>query len=768
MKIASSLIIGLSLMGFDASGKEGALPKRKRLVVAKDGRTDFKIVVSRAFSPSTRHGAEELRDYVEKMSNVTLPIVTDDMPMGEHEIVLGRSSHLDQLPVAVDWDALGDEGYILQTVGDHLVIAGGALRGNLYGVYGLLEDHLGCRWFTPAIERIPKADPLVIPPLFETQVPALEYREPFVCDCFDGDWCARNRMNSSSGRLEEKHGGKVTYFGFVHTFNSLVPPEEYFEKHPDYFSLIDGKRIKERTQLCCTNDDVVKIVTEEVKKRMREHPEATVFSVSQNDWGNYCQCEKCQALASREGSQMAPVLTLVNKVAEAVAEEFPGKIVDTLAYQWTRKPPRMMRPLPNVVVRLCSIECCFSHPLDACNSEQNQAFVRDLEAWAKMCNRLWVWDYTTSFSHYLVPFPNLRILDDNIRLFVNNNVRGVFEQNVYNTLSGELSPLIGYMMAKFLWNPDYDENLAMDEFLEGVYGQAAGPMRKYIDLLHDKVEKENVHVSIFSFGPSDPFFSVKFLEKADRYWDQAEKKVKKDPELLRRVQIARMCLDYVFLEKARQGDLSGYKMDHKRLRVSPPRGLDVRVNRYLNAVDRSGLTRLTEWQELDKVSYASEVKALALDKDFERLEPVKIGGIERGVGLSIFEGKWDALPDYAVLVPQKEKTVDAIVLPEELEGGEYFGLRFKGVLEVPRKGLYSFILRSNDGSALWVKGEKIVDNDGLHGARTAVGHIGLSKGLYPLQVDFFQEGGGVEFDLTWEGPGLKRQSIEPKLLWHRE
>jgi len=591
MMIISSLVLGLSVMSLDGESKPRPTPKGKRIFLVKDGRSNHKIVVSREASPSTRHAAQELRLYVEKMTGVTLPMITDDMPMGDHEIVLGRSRHLEKLPVVVDWTALGDEGYLLQTLGNHLIIAGGELRGNLYGVYGLLQDHLGCRWFTPTIEKVPSLTSLRIPPLEETRVPVLEYREPFVFECFDGDWCARNRMNSSSGRLEERHGGKITYFGFVHTFNTLVPPEKYFAEHPEYFSLVDGKRIQDHTQLCCTNEDVIQIVIQEVRRWMREHPEATVFSVSQNDWGNYCQCEACQALAQREDSQMAPVLSLVNKVAGAVAAEFPDKIVDTLAYQWTRKPPRMMRPLPNVVIRLCSIECCFSHPLATCDSEENRAFTRDLEAWANMCNRLWVWDYTTSFSHYLVPFPNLRVLDDNIRLFVKNHVTGIFEQNVYNTAGGELSPLIGYMMARFLWDPEYDEDLAMNEFLEGVYGPAAKPIRKYLDLLHDKAEKENKHVNIFAFGPLDPFFSQDLLKSADRLWDQAEKRARKDAEILERVQIARMCLDYVFLERGREEDLT-----------------EERVERYLHAIDRSGLTRLTEWQELDRAAYAAKLR----------------------------------------------------------------------------------------------------------------------------------------------------------------
>ena len=212
-----------------------------------------------------------------------------------------------------------------------------------------------------------------------------------------------------------------------------MPPEKYFDEHPEYFSLVQGRRRKDQSQLCCTNPDVIRICTEAIREAMRQQPQATVFSVSQNDWDNHCECPNCQELARAEGSQMAPVLQLVNRVAEAVEKEFPDKIVETLAYQWTRRPPKTMRPRPNVVIRLCSIECCFSHPLATCDGKANKAFRADLEAWAKVAPRLWVWDYATDFRHYLLPFPNQRVRGPNVRFYVAHNVKGIFEQDTYDT-----------------------------------------------------------------------------------------------------------------------------------------------------------------------------------------------------------------------------------------------------------------------------------------------------------------------------------------------
>ncbi|KKL12661.1 hypothetical protein LCGC14_2533520 [marine sediment metagenome] len=86
------------------------------------------------------------------------------------------------------------------------------------------------------------------------------------------------------------------------------------------------------TQLCCTNENVIRLCIEGIRRAMRGQPDAFVFSVSQNDWHNYCECDNCRTLAEQEDSQMAPVLQLVNRVAEAVETEFPDKVVETLAY----------------------------------------------------------------------------------------------------------------------------------------------------------------------------------------------------------------------------------------------------------------------------------------------------------------------------------------------------------------------------------------------------------------------------------------------------
>jgi len=573
------------------------------LVLAEKGKSAYSIVVSDAASVSTKHAAEELQAFLEQITGAKLPIVSDRQPMQAREIILGNNAHLAKLKTNIDFKSLGAEGYVIRTVGQRLLIAGGEPRGNLYGVYGLLEDHLGCRWFAPSVNRIPRRERLIVGPIDDRQVPALEYREPFTYDCFDGDWCVRNRVNSSSGRLQAKHGGKIRFGSgfFCHTFNRLVPPGKHFDKHPEYFSLVKGKRLKERSQLCCTNEEVIRLCTEGILAAMREQPDAFAFSVSQNDWHNYCECDRCQTLAAKEGSQMAPVLHLVNRVAEAVEKPFPDKAVETLAYQWTRKAPKQMRPRPNVIIRLCSIECCFSHALAECDGKANRAFCEDAQAWSKVCDRLWVWDYVTDFRHYLLPFPNQFVRNDNIRFYVQHNVKGIFEQDTYNTPHSELAELGGYMTAKFLWNPDYDEETAMSEFLAAYYGKGAVPVRKYIDLIHDRVRRENIHVNIWA-GPESPHLTDELLIQADALWQQAATKTADEPPVQRRVKLSRMSIDYAILERARLQAAKKLPANAALMALAKRRFAP-----FFETFRGSSLTRIREWNLVDKEDYQKKL-----------------------------------------------------------------------------------------------------------------------------------------------------------------
>jgi len=527
----------------------------RNVFLANKHETEYVIVVGNDCSKSEMHADDEISYFLKQITGASFLIVTDKSDIRDKEIIVGQNLHFKKLKIDLSEDMIGNEGFIIKTLGQKLVIAGSPVRGTLYGVYTFLEDFLGCRWFTDDVSRIPKREVVELPQIDILKKPVLEYREPFFRSYPDADWHARNKCNGNSTLLNEIHGGKISYYPFVHTFNDIISPDEYFDDHPEYFSEVNGVRLKERTQLCLTNPEVLEIAKKKVRQWIIENPNVSIISVSQNDWYNYCQCENCRELDEREESHMGTMLWFVNQIAESIEKDFPDVAIDTLAYQYTRKPPKTLRPRPNVIIRLCSIECCFSHPFTECNKAlhikkledgmQSGSFKDDVINWGKICDRLYVWDYVVNFVQNLIPHPNFKVLQPNIKFLVENNVVGIFAQgNSFKGKYGELNLLKRYILAKLLWDPDYDVDTGINEFLVGYYGMSAVAMRKYFDLLHEQVN-DDMHLGIYE-PPTASYLTKEFLDEADKIFDEAEMLADND-EILKRVKTARLSIDYVKL-----------------------------------------------------------------------------------------------------------------------------------------------------------------------------------------------------------------------------
>ena len=502
----------------------------------------YQIVTPDEASASEAHAARELQWHLEAMTGELLRVVRAADADRRYPIVVGKSEMLARRGLLLDFDSLGAEGIRVLTDGPALILAGNQ-RGVLYAVYTFLEDHCGCRWFTSDCTTIPKTGTVRIKDLDEVYIPPFEYRDTDYPNCRAPEFGVRNRLNGLYSQANAQWGGHIKYRGFVHTFNHLVPPARYFAEHPEYYSEIKGVRVgPDRTQLCLTNPEVLRIATETVKRWIQESPDCQIISVSQNDWHNYCQCPACTALAEREGSQAGPLLHFVNAIADAVREEHPDVLIDTLAYQYTRKPPKYVKPRSNVAVRLCSIECCFVHSLEECPF--NRTFVADIEGWNAICRRLHVWDYVINYAHTIQPFPNLYVIRPNIEFFRDHGVTGIYEEANYFSKGGELAELRTYLIAKTLWNPSYDTDRAIDEFVRAYYGPAAPHIRAYIDLIHGSVcsDKER-HVRIYS-PPGAYLDDERTLARAERLFDRAEAAVAGDEILGHRVRVARLPIQY--------------------------------------------------------------------------------------------------------------------------------------------------------------------------------------------------------------------------------
>ncbi len=519
-----------------------AAGKRVEHVLFEKGATDYAIVVGADASESEKWASGELQHWLKEVSGADFPVVSDAGPARDHEIVVGFNGRAQALLGGEAPDPL-DESFSYRNVGPAVVIAGGSARGTMYGVMTFLERELGCRWYTPQAAVTPKKDRFAFDYLRHGEAPGVRVRNDFYFEAFEPIWAARNKINGAM-TYREQPGGLECYWA-VHTFYQFMPPTEFFEEHPEYYSLIGGERRHDRTQLCLTNPEVFEIVVDRLTKVMRESPEYLIYSVSQNDWTNPCECDACRAIVEREGSESGPIIWFVNQVAERVEPEFPDKFVGTLAYSYTRKPCKTLRPRQNVVVRLCSIECCFAHPLAEC--PENESFISDIHQWASIAPHLYIWDYVVNFSHYVMPYPNFRALQSNVRTFRDNHAIGIMEQAAYQSRGGEFAELRAYVLAKLLWDPECNVEDAINNFMYGYYGRSGQHVRRYFDLLHGQLTADtHIHLGL---NPDDPLFTDEFIRQADAVFDQAEA-VADTEEIRQRVEMARLPLMYLKCKRA--------------------------------------------------------------------------------------------------------------------------------------------------------------------------------------------------------------------------
>jgi hypothetical protein len=544
------------------------------LTLAENSQSSYHIVLPRQPSTVEEKAAEELSLWLYEMTGAAIPIVREgNADLDGHVISVGATEHAKRL--GSDSATLGLDGYRIAVGGNALAIAGGSRRGVLNGVYALLEEDLGCRWYLPGRENavIPRNPTLRFRPVPRTFLPPFELLRCVHYSDVVGDvnWNLRNRTFHWGPKVNAEWGGYAKWVpSFAHTYNRYLPPSRYFPKHPDYYALIGGKRVKQ--QFCPTHPAVVSTVIEKAKAWLAETPDAVFLDVSPNDGGGACHCPRCQALIDREGTEMAPLLRLVNKVADAIRPNHPHVHVTTLAYLNTVVPPKTFGPRPNVVPWLCTDAHAWSFS-DLFVWETNRSSGA-MTAWhTRWQAPFLVWDYPSQFRGGVVNF-NLPTIGPNLRWYVKHGAEGILFQTAHNENRGiDHSYQRCWVFAKLGWDPDLDTRALVRDFNWGFYGVAAPHVLAYDDMLWSAWEawhEENVTgtrwdvtVARQEKRPGRAWTTIKeddaFWREAARHFDAAEKSVTEDPVLRQRVRTARLPLVLRTLEQGPQGDVEAYK-----------------------------------------------------------------------------------------------------------------------------------------------------------------------------------------------------------------
>ena len=543
--------------------------------IAENGESNFHIVNHQYSDETVRYAASELQKYLLAATNAAIPYYSDRCPMRGPEIRIGA----DVRGETSEETDLHDEGFRIRGDGEHITVTGKTSRGVLYGVYRFLEIFCGFRCFTKDIETINKTDVLEIELDEITEEPFFEFRDAYFRNAFDGGFASKNHLNSGLCDLSKAKGGRVKWFNFHHSFCDLVPENEYFESHPEYFSEIDGKRTK-NSQLCLTNPEVAQIAENTLRKWIKNNPECKVFSVAQNDNKLRCTCRKCAALEKAEGSPSGPIIHFVNKIADSIKNDYPDILLHTFAYQYSLPAPKNAVARDNVIVRLCSIDCRYDKPFEILaeeNPDGSEAeFVNALKEWKNHASRLYVWDYAVNFENYLQPFLHFDSLTENIRFFRRAGVIGLLEQGNFAYGGGACcDDLKAYIISRLLWNPDTDTEDETKRFINAVYGKEAGKyVAEYVETM--KTACTLAPLSIYQ-NPDAEYLNDRLIDKSDALFKKATASSETD-EICRRIE--REYLAIRFLQLARS------EINAK--------GRTENIENFFNDVKKFGLTEIME------------------------------------------------------------------------------------------------------------------------------------------------------------------------------
>lgn len=506
-------------------------------VITKDGKPTSRILADTT-KKVDREAATILQTFVERISGAQLPIINRDVKAKKGDIIIGEGAT----------DGLTEDGFRLQTASNGtLQISSGGDKGLIYGAITLLEKYLGVDYFAADYYTFTPNKSITLPVIDDAQNPAFRFRQVnnygYATDSIYRHW-----MRTEDPK--EEFAGNL----WVHTFNHLLPSDVYGKSHPEYYALINGERRPGRaSQWCLNNDELFEIVAARIDSIFAANPDCQTISVSQND-GNYtnCHCEKCSAVDEYEGALSGNFIRFVNRLAE----RRPDKQFSTLAYLFTMQPPKHVKPLPNVNIMLCDIDC--KREVALTDNASGQDFMQAIEGWSKISNNIYVWDYGINFDNYLSPFPNFPILQKNIQIFKEHGAT-MHHSQIASARGGDFAEMRTYMISKLMWNPYLDADSLMHHFMDGYYGAAAPYIYQYEKMLEGALLASDKELWIYDspITHKEGMLNAKCLKRYNELFDTAEAAVADSKEHLDHVRMARLPLQYSELEFARKDGLGG-------------------------------------------------------------------------------------------------------------------------------------------------------------------------------------------------------------------
>lgn len=480
--------------------------------------------------------ARDLQYHLQKISGREFPISSQKTGDGLSFFVgSGFFPELDAKAAA-----LGPEGWMIVSVPEGLLLTGSnetvpKLAGVDHAVSLFLEEVAGVRWIWPGKsgEVIPQNASLPIPQLNRSGVPQFRRRELM------GGYTrfqAKERNQELAEWNRRTRQGNQLNANFGHAWASVMPPKKYFEAHPEWYSLVNGKRID--AQLCISNPQL----RDEFVKNLLALPgnqKLDIVSVSANDGYGFCECELCRA----KGDTNAAYWDFVNDIAQRVKVLRPGLGIGTFAYTYSRQPPKKIKKLPdNVYLSMTSYATQLMLP------EGRKEYVDFVNSWKSKGVKIVMREYWG--MHYWLDLPVVypHEIADEIKIGAEAGLMGAYGETGKNFATQAPNY---YMLTHLLWNPQGDPKAILNDFY-ATFGPAEKGVREYYETMEKAVNrgwgKQGMAPGyVVLVNNYHAIFDQQTLAAAKAKLDAAQKAAGNDAALAERVAFIRRGYDYTVL-----------------------------------------------------------------------------------------------------------------------------------------------------------------------------------------------------------------------------
>lgn len=519
----------------EAALREQMSAEKGGVTLLENGEVKVTVVYSEGASESLIAAADFMAATIDRMSGSS-GVRTAVKKGGESgfSIYVGRAAN----SALIDLSDVKDDGYKLEIKPEGIYIVGKTDDATRNGIYDFLETHLECMYVSPENTYVPLCPTVKLALEEKTVNPTITWRKVYQYESVQNGWYERLKMNGTIVKEGENSIELYNEWGtWCHSSFEFVPPEKYFDEHPEYYAKFLGKRRYQfnvlgrtfPTHLCYTNEEVYQIAEAELVKRIEANPEVKFWDFSIMDtYFATCRCKECKKFNKEAGSEMGTLLAFLNRLADAIRDDYPDVYLSTLAYQRVKNPPKNMKCAPNLCINVCAFPGTQSYPYSTEGGiKASREFAERVVEWGKICDNILVWDYVVNFTHLKLPFPNFEFQKENLEFYLENNIRFVFHQGSREPMD-ENAEMRTYLLSRQLWDKDVDLLALAKKYVAVVYGDAAGLVEEYMDTANAAMIESGADLSLYDSpkkhknGYLAPKLTDKYLELTEKMLEVAE------------------------------------------------------------------------------------------------------------------------------------------------------------------------------------------------------------------------------------------------------